>query len=265
MKSKILDINGKEKGSIELPKAFSSKVREDLISKVLEVKKSEQPFSPNALAGNRKSASGVLIHRRHVWKSQYGRGMSRIPRKILSRKGSQFNFVGATSPNTAGGRRAHPPKVVGRIKTLRINKKEAKQALISALSATANAKKIIKKYSRLEGEKIENVPFIVESKFTGLKTKELLGSLKKILGEKLSPLAIPKKSVRAGQGKKRGRKYKQNAGVLIVVGKKEKIKTKVVDVVGVGSLGVTDLARGGSGRLTIYTEEAIKNLKERLK
>tara|TARA_Y100000034_G_C6667751_1_gene293001 strand:- start:6 stop:557 length:552 start_codon:yes stop_codon:yes gene_type:complete len=183
----------------------------------------------------------------------------------MSRRGSQFNFVGATVPSTKGGRRAHPPKVVGRIKTLRINKKEAKQALISALSATASGKEIVNKYSRLEGEKIENAPFVVESKFAGLRTKELLTSLKNILGEKLFSIAVPKKSVRAGQGKKRGRKYKQNAGVLIVVGAKEKMKSKTVEIVNVGSLGVTDLARGGPGRLTVYTEEAVKYLGEKLK
>jgi len=265
MKSKILDINGKEKGSIDLPSAFSVKIRKDMIEKVLEVKKSEQPFGPSPVAGNQHSASGLIVRRRHVWKSGYGRGASRVPRKVMSRRGSQFNWRGATSPNTAGGRRAHPPKVVSHINTLKINKKEMLAALKSALSATGNGKEIVKRYARLEGEKVENVPFIVESKFVSLKTKELIKSLKKVLGEKLFSVAVVKKSVRAGQGKKRGRKYKKNAGVLIVVGPKEKIKTNSVEVVGVGSLGVTDLARGGPGRLTIYTENAIKTLGERLK
>ena len=34
MKSKILDIHGKEKGSIELPKAFSETIREDIIASI---------------------------------------------------------------------------------------------------------------------------------------------------------------------------------------------------------------------------------------
>jgi large subunit ribosomal protein L4e len=265
MKSPVLDINGKEKGSIDLPSAFSVTIRKDMIAKVLEAKKSEQPFGPSPVAGNQHSASGVLIRRRHVWKSGYGKGASRVPRKVMSNKGSQFNLTGATSPNTVGGRRAHGPKVVSRINILKINKKEMVVALKSALSATANGKEIAKRYARLEGEKIENVPFVVESKFTGMKTKDLISSLKKVLGEKLFSVAIPKKSVRAGQGKKRGRKYKKNAGVLIVIGPKEKIKTNAVEIVSVGSLGVTDLARGGPGRLTIYTEEAIKTLGEKFK
>jgi ribosomal protein L4 len=39
MKAKILDINGKEKGNIELPEFFSEKVREDIIAKVLETER----------------------------------------------------------------------------------------------------------------------------------------------------------------------------------------------------------------------------------
>ena len=96
-----------------------------------------------------------------------------------------------------------------------------------------------------------------------MKTKELISSLKKILGEKLFDLGIKKKSVRAGKGKLRGRKYKSNAGLLFVEGKKEKLKTTAFDVVNVSKLGVSDLAKGSLGRLTIYTEQAIKDLGER--
>jgi len=138
MKSKILDITGKEKATIDLPKCFNTKIRKDVLAKVLEAKKSEQPFSPSPVGGKQHSASGIIIHRRKVWKSGYGRGRSRVPRKIMSRKGSQFNWVGAEIPSVRGGRRAHPPKVLSRIKVLKINKKEIKLALCSALSATAS-------------------------------------------------------------------------------------------------------------------------------
>ena len=262
MKTKILDIKGKEKSEISLPKSFSAGIREDIVMKVLETKKNKQPYAPSPVAGNQYSASGVLIHRRHVWKSQYGRGISRVPRKIMSRKGSQFNWEGATSPNTKGGRRAHPPKAISMINTLKINKKEIKLAFESALSATADKKTVEKKYSSLE--KLEkHVPFVVESKFVSLKTKELLESLKHILGKDLFELAIPKKKIRAGKGKMRGRKYKQNAGMLLVIGKDEKLKTNAFDFVTVKTLGINDLAKGGLGRLTIYTENAIKNLGEK--
>ncbi len=262
MKTNLLDIQGKKVKEIQLPVCFSQKVREDILSKVLEAKKIQQPYAPSIMAGKQTSASGKIVHRRHVWKSQYGRGMSRVPRKIMLRRGSQFNWVGAFVPQVRGGLRAHPPKVISMINTKKINKKELRIALFSAISATGIGKKLVEKYGRLKNEKIENIPFVVESKFVKLKTKDILSSLKKILGNDLFEVAVKKKKIRSGKGKMRGRKYKSNAGVLIVTGKDEKIKTKKFDVVNTQNLSVNDLAKGGSGRLTIYTENAIKDLGE---
>jgi large subunit ribosomal protein L4e len=84
--------------------------------------------------------------------------------------------------------------------------------------------------------------------------------LKKILGEKLFDIAISKKSVRNGKGKMRGRKYKKTAGLLLVTGENESIKTKSVETKNVQNLSVTDLAKGSPGRLVLYTEAAIKFL-----
>jgi len=264
MKTQVLDINGKKLKEIELPKCFSVKVREDLIAKVIETQKTKQPYAPSPVAGKQHAAKGKIVHRRHVWRSGYGRGSSRVPRKIFSQKGSQFNWEAAEVPQARGGMRAHPPKVLGMINTKKVNKKEKQLAFCSALSATADAKLVCKRYEKLKNKKIEKLPFVVESKFVSLKTKELISSLKKILGE-LYEVALQKKSVRAGKGKARGRKYKKNAGVLIVVGKDEKLKTKGVDVIQTSSLGVNDLAKGEPGRLTVYTENAIKEIGEKLK
>ena len=262
MKTKTYDLTGKEKGSLDLPKEFSANIREDIVAKVLEAKKRKQPYAPSPVAGKQYSASGILKHHRHVWKSQYGRGMSRVPRKIMSRRGSQFNWVGATSPNTTGGRRAHPPKVVHMLKVLGINKKEMQIAFSSALSATASKDWILKKYETVE--KVNSAPFVLSINAEKIKVKDLLNGLKKILGEELYKVAIKKKSVRAGKGKLRGRKYKSNAGMLLVAGNDETIKTKMFDVVQVNTVGVNDLAKGGLGRLTIYTEKAIEDLGKRL-
>lgn len=260
MKATILDINGKEKSKIDLPKNFSVRIREDLIQKVVEIKKHSQPYSPSLVGGKQHSASGKLVHRRHVWQSQYGRGMSRIPRKRMSRKGSQFNWVGAEVASTRGGRRAHPPKILSRMGSGKMNKKELSLALNSAMSATANPKQVSKRYETLKNKKLEGLPFIVEDKFVNQKTKEILSSLKKILGKDLFEVAIKKKTVRAGKGKLRGRKYKSNAGLLVVLGKGEKLKTNAFEVKNIKELSVTNLAKGGPGRLTLYTENAIKSI-----
>jgi len=71
--------------------------------------------------------------------------------------------------------------------------------------------------------------------------------------------------VRSGKGKLRGRKYKKNLGLLLVVGEKERLKTNLIDVKNVKELNVTDLANGGVGRLTMYTESAISEIGERIK
>src|SRR3990172_7021684 len=201
-KSGILSIEGKKIKEVELPEFFSYPVREDIISKVLEAKKTMQPYSPSLVAGKQHAASGKIVHRRHVWRSGYGRGMSRIPRKIISRRGSQFNWIGAEVSSTRGGRRAHPPKVISMLNKQKINKKEVKKALMSALSATADIKQI---------------------------------SLK----------------------------YKSNAGILIVIGKNEKMKAKDFPIRNAENLGISDLAAGGPGRLVIYTEQAIKDLQNK--
>ena len=263
MKAEVFNAEGKKSKEIELPKIFSEKIREDIVAKVLEAKKIKQPYSPSPMAGNQHSAAGILSHRRHVWKSDRGKGLSRLPRKIMSKRGSQFNWEGATAPHAKGGRRAHPPKIPKMLNRIKINKKEMNLALVSVLSATANKKKVAGKYSRIEEKDIKELPFIVESNFIELKTKEILETMKKIFGEKLFEVAVKKKSVRAGIGKLRGRKYKENLGLLIVTGKKEKMKAKVFDAANADNVGVLDLAKGGLGRLTVYTEEAIRDLSEK--
>ncbi|MBU2562633.1 MAG: hypothetical protein KKF68_03160, partial [Nanoarchaeota archaeon] len=124
---------------------------------------------------------------------------------------------------------------------------------------------VLKRYERLKNKEIKNFPLIVESKFASLKTKEIISSLKEILGESLFDLALKKRSVRSGRGKLRGRKYKKSAGLLVVLGKEEKLKTKAFDVVNVSKISVNNLAKGEEGRLTLYTEKAINELGEKTK
>jgi len=263
MKTQVLDINGKKTKEISLPGCFSELVREDIVAKVVEAKKTRQPYAPSPVGGKQHSASGKIQHVRHVWKTMQGKGISRVPRKIMSRRGSQFNWVGAEIPNARGGRRAHPPKIVSMINTKRINKKEMTLALKSALSATTNEKLVAKRYETLRDKKISGLPLVVESKIISLKTKDLISSLKKILSNDLFEVTLKRKQIRSGKGKIRGRKHKKNLGLLLVTGNNEKISTNVIDVKNVKGLNVTDLANGGVGRLTMYTEEAISELAKR--
>ncbi len=267
MKAAVLSVDGKKIRDVELPACFSYEIRDDVVSKVLEARKTKQPYYPMLLAGKQYSASGIIPHRRNVWKTHYKKGISRIPRKIVSRKGSQFVWIGATIPGTVGGRRAHPPKLLSMTTRKKINKNEMKIALLSALSATASEKQLSRKYPALNSKSIENVklPLIVESKLLSLKTKDMIGSLRKILDKDLANIAFKKKSIRSGRGKLRGRKHKKNAGALMVFGDREKMKANVLDSSNVKNLSVANLAKGGQGRLVVYTEEAIKEIDEKFK
>jgi len=259
MKTQILDINGRKIKEITTT-LFEEPIREDVIYKVIEAEKIKQPYAPQLLAGMARSASGRIRRKRHSWKGGYGRGMSRVPRKIMWRRGTQFSWVGAIIPSTKGGRRAHPPKGMGKLK--KINKKELNKALFSALTYSNSITELKKKYSSLRDKEIKDIkfPIIVEDKILKLNTKDFLKTMKKILKEFYS-VAVQEKSKRAGIGKLRGRKYKKNAGALFIISKTENIKIKGIEVVKSSELAVSHLADNGA-RLVFFSEKAIKDLED---
>ena len=93
-----------------------------------------------------------------------------------------------------------------------------------------------------------------------IKTKDFILVLKKVYGD---AKVWKVKSIRAGRGKMRGRKYKSNAGLLFVVGDDEKMNRKGIEVVRVGDLLIKDLAPNGEvGRLVCYSKDAVKEIGE---
>jgi large subunit ribosomal protein L4e len=262
MKIQILDIEGKKQKEIESV-IFDGKIREDIVQKVVEAAKIKQPYAPYIWAGMRHSASGKIRHGRRRWKTAAGKGISRVPRKIFNRSGAQFHWEAATISGVRGGRKAHPPKVLSMINTKKINKKELKISILSALALTSSQDHLIKKYQTISKENIKlKLPIVIEEKILQLNTKEFLKSLKVILKD-LADVAIQKKSVRPGKGKMRGRKYKKSSGALLVIGNKEQKKISAIDVRQADEVNTSDLASNGA-RLTVYTENAIKDLEKRL-
>lgn len=261
MKTIVYDLYGRKAKDMNLPSFFSANIREDIVWKVLESRKKIQPFGTSVIAGKQHSASGIIRRKRHAWKISYGYGISRVPRKIISQRGNRFNWIGAEVSGTRGGRRAHPSKSWKNFSG-KINKKEEKIALISALSASANPDFVKKKYASLQDKKID-VPFVIDNEISKLKTKQFLLSLKNILKE-LYRIAIPRKSIRAGKGKMRGRKYKKTAGVLIIVSNSDNLKINGLEIKKARDISILDLAKGGPGRLVVYTENAIKDLDKRI-
>ena len=128
MKLKMYDSQANEMGDISLPAQFEEAVRPDMIKRAALVQQSRArvPYGATPLAGKKYSA--YVSKRRRDYKSTYGKGISRTPRKILTRRGIQFYWVGAFAPHTVGGRRAHPPKA-RKNWVQKINKKERRAAI----------------------------------------------------------------------------------------------------------------------------------------
>lgn len=255
MKATVYDIAGQKSSEINLPAVFDTRIREDIALKYYESDKFYSPHSPSPLAGRKHSASGTISHRRHEWKGHYGKGIARVPRKAMWRRGEQFYWVGAEINQARGGRGVHTSRIVSR--PIKVNIKERIIAMHSAIAATANKDYISRRYSRLN-EISSNVPFVLSAPTGNIKTKQLIELLKKVLGEKYE-VALQKKQIRSGKGKMRSRTYKSSAGLLLVKGKDEKISIKGVDVRSANELAIADLYP--LGRLTLYTEQSLKELK----
>tara|TARA_Y100000310_G_C20693657_1_gene824018 strand:+ start:1370 stop:2176 length:807 start_codon:yes stop_codon:yes gene_type:complete len=264
MQLDILSCTKTKIGQITLPKQFEEEIRPDIIKRnVLAIQAGKrQPYGAYKLAGKRASAE--VSRRRREYRGSYGIGISRVPRKVLSRRGTRMNWVGAFAPGTVGGRRAHPPKAE-KILDKKINKKEKRKAIRSAITATIN-----KEYVENRGHIIpDNYPFVVESIFELTdKTSQAREILQK-LGLKDELKRIEKRKIRAGKGKLRGRKYKTKKGLLLVVSEDCKLSKAMANIPGievcnVKSLNTEILAPGAlPGRLTIFTDKSIKMLEEK--
>lgn len=263
MKLTVYAKDGKENGSAQMPKQFDEPVRADLIKRaVLSIQsRDRQPYGADPMAGDKHSVD--VSRRRRDYRGSYGKGISRVPRKVMSRRGSNFNWVGARAPGTVGGRRAHPPKA-DKDWTRKINVKENRKAIRSALAAT-----IDKVIVAARGHKIpKTYPFILADNFQDItKTKDLIAALTKIGFEEELDRAN-KKTHTTGRAKLRGRKI-HKISALIVTATIMPVAKAAANITGVQAVTVNELnaellAPGTHpGRLTLYTESALKTMEEK--
>jgi len=264
MKLKVIDLEGKESSQIDLPIQFSEEYHPDLIKRaVITIQSNKrQPYGAMPEAGKR--ASAVLSRRRRKYRGSYGKGISRVQRKIFWRRGTQFGWQAAVAPGTVKGRKAHPPKS-SKIFKKKINIRERRKAIRSALAATL-LKNIVLKRPSLSN--LEQTPIIIISNFESLdKTSKVIDLFKKIgLEEELK--RISERKIRAGKGKSRGRKYRTKKGPLIVVSKdcplvRSALNIPGVDISLINNLNAELLAPGTApGRLTIFSEAALEKMKK---
>ncbi len=248
MLAKVLNLDGSVVEEIELPDVFKEEYRPDIIKRAVLAIQSHrrQPYGKNPLAGTD-----------YAWENWGpGYGYARVPR---IKHGSRAVAV----PQAVGGRKAHPPKVQKKWAE-KINKKEMRKALRSAIAATANEKIVRERNHVFEG----NLPKIVVDDLQSIKkTKDVIRVLKAIGVYGDVERAKERKRQRAGKGKMRGRRYVLKKSVLIVVHGDDGILKSAknlpgVDVVLVKDLNVELLAPGcKAGRLTVWTKSAIEYLR----
>lgn len=264
VKTNVYSITGtKKKGKVSLPSQFQEPIRGDLIRRAVLAQQSHrrQQYGADPNAGTRQG--DATPKRRQSYGTTYGYGVSRIKRKIMSRSGLRFRWVGAFVASARGGRKAFPPTAEKKFAE-KINKKERRKAIRSAIAATVEKELVGARNHQIKDAK--NVPLVVENKIEKLKkAKDVKAALEKLgLASELE--RVSRRKVRAGRGKTRGRKYKTKVGPLVVVGKKCPVIKAArnllgVDVATVDSLNAELLAPGAvAGRLTVWTKNAIERL-----
>jgi large subunit ribosomal protein L4e len=250
MEANVIDISGNATKKIS-SRIFDEPYRPDLIKKAVHASQANrrQPYGAHMYAGMRTSAEG--------WGP--GRGVSRVARL---KNGSRS----ARIPQAVKGREAHPPKPETD-RTEKINNKERNKAIMSAIGATANVELVKKRGHQFSCE----LPLIVVDDLAALtKTKDVKSFMDAI--HVWDDVQRAKgKTIRAGKGKLRGRKYKKTKSILIVTAQDKGIvkasrNLSGVDVVTHDKLNTELLAPGTlAGRLTIYTESAISKIEEAMK
>jgi large subunit ribosomal protein L4e len=256
MKNKVnvYGLDGKTKSTVDMPNVFLITPRFDLIQRaVISTEAAQkQPQGRDPLAGKRNTAES--------WGT--GFAAARVPRI----RGSGFPNArnAGFAPGVVGGRLAHPPRAE-KVLVKKINKKEKHLALLSAISATG-IKNLVQKRGHLVSE-IDVLPIVIDDKFQTLKkTAEVIEIIGKMGLEKEITRVKDTIKIRAGKGKRRGRKYKKRKGPLIVIKDdfgivKAARNIPGIEVVCVANLSCSLLAPGTQcGRLTIWTQSAFNSL-----
>ncbi len=254
VKAILYNARGEKVDEITLPDLFRVPVRKDLIRRVYlsEFTMALQPKGRDPMAGKRTSAESLGAHR----------GVSRVPRVKGTLRGAMVNM-------TRGGRLAHPPRVDKNIHE-RVNKKEKKIGTMSALAATA-----IPELVRGRGHVFaaSTLPIVLESEALDITGVKNAISLLQAVGVYDDVMRARRRiRVRAGKGKRRGRRLKKPVSVLFILSEPNSPLAKAVKglpgatVASPEIVSVLDLAPGGEpGRLTVIDKASLDVLSARFR
>jgi large subunit ribosomal protein L4e len=257
-KSAVMSIDGKIHDNIQLPKVFDTPFRPEVIHKVY-VNLLSHTFQKQG----RYPTAGELVS---AESRNTGLGIARLARirgEGFSRAGQAAGVAGVRH-----GRVAHPPESWKRIYK-KINKKEKRLGLYSAIAATAHRDLI-----EARGHHVKNIssfPIIISNDIESIsKTQNLQKILTALgLGE---DLMRSKRSTKRSGAEKTGARRKKSSGIsaLVIVRNGSTVmrlsnSIPGVDIRSVESLSILDLTPGSKPiRLTVFSQGALQYL-DRLK
>jgi len=255
MKVTTYTTTGTKDGEIELPVIFSTPFRRELIHKACTNLTSHK-FQPQ---GRHPSAGQDVVADSND--PPTGQGVSRVARAQGGGGGRQGQ--GAEVASTRGGRQAHPP-IVGKVIYKKLNKKENKLALCSAIAATASKELVKLRGHKVEG--IESFPIVVSDEIEGVSKASEISKILDSLKLTQDTTRLEARKSRSGQSRLRGRSKKVGKSVLFVTKNGSEISKAIgalpgIEVKNVKDLSVLDLAPGSHPiRLTVYSKSAIEEI-----
>ncbi|AAG19937.1 50S ribosomal protein L4 [Halobacterium salinarum] len=250
MQVTVRDLDGDDAGTLDLPRVFEEPVRPDLVKRAVLAAQANrtQEYGADEYAGLRTTAES----------QGSGRGMAHVPKA---------NGQGARVPQTVGGRKAHPPKAE-KDHGLDVNDKERKAAVRAAVAATTDSELVADRGHNFDDD--VEFPLVVSDDFEDLvKTQDVVSLLEALGVHADIERADEGRTVRAGQGTLRGRKYQEPTSILFVTASESGPSTAARNLAGVDvatgrEVNAEDLAPGAEpGRLTVWTESAVEEVAQR--
>jgi large subunit ribosomal protein L4e len=255
MKAKVLSLDGRDAGEIELPAVFDTPYRPEVVHKVY-VNLQSHSYQRQG----RYPAAGEMVS---AESRNTGLGIARLARA----RGEGFPRAGQAA-GVAGvrhGRLAHPPESWKSIYK-KINRKERQLGFCSAIAATAR-KDLVQRRGHKLADSIK-LPLVVSNDIESIsKTKDLKKILISLgLGEDIARVSSTHKA-RSGTARRRGRPARAGTSALIVVGNESKLVRLSQSIPGVHikhvkDISIIDLIPGSKPiRLTIFSSSAIDGMK----
>ncbi len=257
MKVDVLNLDGKKSEQIELPIIFNTEISHSLIHQSYIKLESHgfQKHSTHPTAGQDVVADSN--------DPPTGRGIARIAR-MKGGGGGRQGQAGEVA-GTRGGRQAHRP-YANKVIYKKINKKENKLALCSAIAATTSKELIQARGHKTDG--IESFPIIVSDDIENIQNTKKMIQVLDNLKITQDVRRLDKRKKRTGKVALRGRTSKIGKSALFVVSNNEKISKACSGIPGIDTcsakdLSVLDVAPGGNLiRLTAFSKKAIEEISQ---